>query len=82
MGLWQKRWIVLRSNSVSGPCRLEKYASEKGARNADQHKVLLLTNVSSVTRARTRRHAFTIDFHDGTVKSFACDSGLWAQVFT
>ena len=77
LGLWQKRWLVLRSTSNKGPCRLEKYADENAARNVDQHKVQLLTNVSAVTRLVpfSKKHAFTIDFHDGSSKIFSCDSG-------
>src|SRR5699024_4869230 len=72
-----KRWLVLRSASNKGPCRLEKYVDEKAARNVDQHKVQLLTNVAAITRIlhSTKKHAFTVDFHDGSSKSFACDSG-------
>ena len=76
LGLWQKRWLVLRSTSNKGPCRLEKYTDENGARNQEQHKVQLLTNVSAVNRLSSKRHAFTIDFHDGSSKSFSCDSEL------
>lgn len=77
LGLWQKRWIVLRSASHKGPCRLEKYVDESAARNQEQHKVQLLTTVAGVVRlpSSARKHAFTIEFNDGCSKCFSCDSG-------
>ncbi|KAH9414376.1 Docking protein 6 [Dermatophagoides pteronyssinus] len=86
LGLWQKRWIILRRQSTKGPCRLEKYLNEYSARNIDhhhhhQHKIQLLTNVISIDRLSNsqKRHAFEIDFNDGSAKYFACDSDLEAD---
>ena len=83
LGLWQKRWIILRRSSNKGPCRLEKYLNEYSARNLDQHKVQLLTNVISIDRLSNsnKRHAFEIDFNDGSAKYFACDSGKLNNFF-
>lgn len=77
LGLWQKRWIVLRKSSSKGPCRLEKYINEYSARNLHQHKVQLLINVNGIDRISSnhKKHAFQIDFSDGSSKSFACESG-------
>lgn len=78
LGLWQKRWLVLRSTSNKGPCRLEKYADESAARCIDQHKVQLLSNVAAISRLSSRRHAFKLNFQDGSNRCFACDSGWFA----
>lgn len=77
LGLWQKRWIVLRKSSSKGPCRLEKYINEYSARNLQQHKVQLLINVNGIERISSnhKKHAFQIDFNDGSSKYFACESG-------
>lgn len=76
LGLWQKRWIILRRTSSKGPCRFEKYLNESSARNLEQHKVQLLTNVISVVRSNNRKHAFQIVFNDGSSKFYASDSGM------
>lgn len=75
LGLWQKRWLVLRGTSNKGPCRLEKFVDESAARSADQHKVQLLSNVAVISRLSSKRHAFTLNFQDGSNRCFACDSG-------
>ncbi|XP_076338358.1 docking protein 5-like isoform X1 [Tachypleus tridentatus] len=83
LGLWQRRWIVLRRASSKGPCRLEKYADEKTARTGGAHKVTLLNTVNFVSRLTTsvRKHAFSICFQDNTTKSLACDSDLEADMW-
>lgn len=77
VGVWQKRWIILRRASSKGPCRLEKYFDEKSARNGLQHKTSFLTDVSAISRlsSRTKKYSFAINFHDGTCRWFSCDSG-------
>ncbi|RWS05962.1 Docking protein 6-like protein, partial [Dinothrombium tinctorium] len=81
VGVWQKRWIVLRRASSKGPCRLEKYLDEKSARSAVQHKTALLTNVATISRLpqSTKKQSFAINFNDGTFKWFLCDSDLEAD---
>lgn len=66
---------------------MEKYADESAARCIDQHKVQLLSNVAAISRLSSRRHAFKLNFQDGSNRCFACDSGwfaffnfLWWQV--
>ncbi|KAG8197629.1 hypothetical protein JTE90_001559 [Oedothorax gibbosus] len=84
LGLWQRRWIVLRRASSKAPCRLEKYVDEKAARTTTaQHKIALLTAVNSICRVpnSVKRHAFTICYHDGTSKCFACDSDMEADTW-
>lgn len=77
VGVWQKRWIVLRRSSSKGPCRLDKYLDEKNARNAHHHKTLLLSNVLNISRLsiHSRKHSFVINFNDIHCKFFACESG-------
>lgn len=77
VGIWQKRWVILRRASSKGPCRLEKYFDERSARNGLQHKTALLTDVATISRlpSTTKRYAFAVNFHDGTNKCFTCDSG-------
>ncbi|KAF7492588.1 Docking protein 5 [Sarcoptes scabiei] len=81
LGLWQKRWIILRRTSSKGPCRFEKYLNESSARNLEQHKVQLLTNVISVVRSNNRKHAFQIVFNDGSSKFYASDSETEVDVW-
>lgn len=83
VGLWQRRWIVLRRASSKGPCRLEKYTDEKTARSSGAHKAAFLNTVNSVSRltASVRKHAFIICFKDNTTKNFACDSDLEADTW-
>ena len=78
ISVWHKRWIVLRRASSKGPIRLDKYFDEKSARNGGHHKTSLLTNVASIARLPNscRKYAFGINFHNGTNKCFACDSGI------
>jgi len=78
ISVWQKRWIILRRASSKGPCRLEKYFDEKSARSAGHHKTSLLTNVATISRLplNCRKYSFSINFHDGSNKCFACDSGM------
>lgn len=77
---------MLRSTSNKGPCRLEKYADESAARCIDQHKVQLLSNVAAISRLSSRRHAFKLNFQDGSNRCFACDSELeadnWVKLIT
>ncbi|XP_064467043.1 docking protein 5-like [Ornithodoros turicata] len=83
IGVWQRRWIVLRKATNAGPCRLEKYLEEKHARQHTGQKVAPLTSATSISRlpSSTKKHAFSICFHDGSVKSIACDSDLEADTW-
>lgn len=78
IAIWQKRWIILRKASSKGPCRIEKYYDEKSARDNLSHKTALLTNVATISRLPSsyKKYSFTINFHDGINKCFACDSGM------
>lgn len=78
LGIWQKRWLILRRASSKGPSRIEKYPDEKGARTAPTtHKTALLINVLTITRLpiSTKKHSFTVNFNTGDSKWFASDSG-------
>lgn len=83
IGVWQRRWIVLRKATGTAPCRLEKYLEEKHARTHAGQKVVLLTPAASVSRlpSSVKKHAFSICFQDGSVKSIACDSDLEADTW-
>ncbi|GFQ92422.1 docking protein 6 [Trichonephila clavata] len=83
LGLWQRRWIVLRRASSKAPCRLEKYIDEKAARSVTGHKIALLTSVNTISRipSSVKKHAFTICFMDCTTKCFACDSDMEADTW-
>ncbi|KAF8791748.1 Docking protein 6 like protein [Argiope bruennichi] len=83
LGLWQRRWIVLRRASSKAPCRLEKYIDEKAARSVTGHKIALLTSVNTICRVpnSVKKHAFTICFMDSTTKCFACDSDMEADTW-
>lgn len=83
LGIWQKRWFVLRASSTKGPCRLEKYIDETAARTLQTPKLHLLTAVIRVVRAppSQRRHTLIIEFADGTSRWFAADSDLDADAW-
>ncbi|KAL1428940.1 hypothetical protein MTO96_016687 [Rhipicephalus appendiculatus] len=83
IGVWQRRWLVLRKATSTTACRLEKYLEEKHARTHTGQKVVLLTPATSITRlpSSVRKHAFSICFQDGSVKSVACDSDLEADTW-
>lgn len=83
IGVWQRRWIVLRKATSAGPCRLEKYLEEKHARQRTGQKVALLTAATSISRlpSSTKKHAFSVCFQDSSVKYIACDSDLEADTW-
>ncbi|KAH9362267.1 docking protein 5-like [Haemaphysalis longicornis] len=83
IGVWQRRWLVLRKGTSTTACRLEKYLEEKHARAHAGQKVVLLGAATSITRlpSSVRKHAFSICFQDGSVKSVACDSDLEADTW-
>ncbi|KAM7282983.1 docking protein 5 [Ixodes scapularis] len=83
IGVWQRRWLVLRRAAGRTPCRLEKYLEERHARLHAGQKVVLLGPAASVCRlpASVKRHAFALAFQDGSVKAIACDSDLEADTW-
>ncbi|XP_076370672.1 docking protein 5-like isoform X2 [Tachypleus tridentatus] len=83
IGIWQRRWIVLRQTSSKGPCRLEKYLDEKTASCGGIFKMTALNTVTKVCRVATsiRKHAFSISFQDSATKCLSCDSDLEADTW-
>lgn len=83
LGIWQRRWIVLRRASSKGPRRLEKYLEEKTASCGGSHKVAVLSTVTVVSRLTSsiRKHAFSICFQDAETKCLASDSDLEADTW-
>lgn len=88
VGVWQKRWIILRRASSKGPCRIDKFLDEKSARTNCSCKTIVLTNVSNVSRLPIthRKHSFVISFNPINCKLFACESDLeadtWVKLLT
>ncbi|XP_076358281.1 docking protein 5-like isoform X2 [Tachypleus tridentatus] len=82
LGIWQRRWIVLRKTTHKGPCRLEKYFDEKAAYCRGAHKVVWLNTVTNVSRLTPsiKKHAFSICFED-SIKCLACDCDLEADMW-
>ncbi|XP_022253915.1 docking protein 5-like [Limulus polyphemus] len=83
LGIWQRRWIVLRRASSKGPRRLEKYLDEKTASCGGSHKVAVLSTVTLVSRLTSsiRKHAFSICFQDAETKCLASDCELEADTW-
>ncbi|XP_022235481.1 docking protein 5-like isoform X2 [Limulus polyphemus] len=83
LGIWQRRWIVLRRTSSKGTCRLEKYLDEKTASHGGVFKMTVLNAVTNVCRVTTsiRKHAFSICFQDSATKCLSCDSDLEADTW-
>ncbi|XP_064641406.1 docking protein 5-like isoform X2 [Lineus longissimus] len=78
LGVWQKRWVILRRASSKGPRRLEKYMDERTASHVSFHKMIELTDVKNVSRLPSdiRKYAIAIFFKDNTSRQFACESDL------
>lgn len=81
IGVWQRRWLVLRRAAGRAPCRLEKYLEERHARTHAGQKLVLLGPAASICRlpASVKRHAFALAFQDGSIRAIACDSDLEAD---
>lgn len=79
VGVWQKRWIVMRKASIKGPCRLEKYLDEKSARINCHRKTILLHNISNISRLpfNIKKHSFVINLSGINCKLFSCESGMF-----
>ncbi|XP_074603757.1 docking protein 6-like [Brevipalpus obovatus] len=83
VGVWQKRWIVLRRASSKGPCRLEKFLDEKNARHNYHRKTVHLSNITNISRLpyAFKKHSFIVNFNEVHCKLFACESDLEADTW-
>ncbi|XP_033115711.1 docking protein 5-like [Anneissia japonica] len=87
LGVWQKRWIVFRKASSTGPKRLEKFMDERCANHRGYHKIIILDHVIRVARlaSNVKKHGVIITFSDNSSRQFACDSEVdadsWCKTF-
>lgn len=67
LGVWKKRWLVLKSGSANGPVRLEKYKDESTALSAAgaERRIFDLTQMDDLFRMMDRPHGITISLSDG-----------------
>ncbi|XP_061404763.1 docking protein 6-like [Lethenteron reissneri] len=81
LGVYRRCWLVFRKASGKGPRRLEKYGDERGAYSYTAHKATDLSGACAVLRLPrdARRHGVAITLHDGSTRSFACESELEAE---
>ncbi|XP_074645410.1 docking protein 5-like [Tubulanus polymorphus] len=86
LGVWQKRWIILRAASSKGTCRLEKFLDEKAANHSSYLKMIDLSDVKTICRLPTdvRKYGVTLYFKDEASRQFSCESDLecdeWIKV--
>ncbi|ESO04972.1 hypothetical protein HELRODRAFT_78097 [Helobdella robusta] len=50
LGIWKKRWLVLKMHSRRGPVRLEKYSDEVASLSSGKYRMIDLSKVENIYR--------------------------------
>ncbi|XP_064611299.1 docking protein 5-like [Liolophura sinensis] len=81
VGLFKKKWLVLKKASSTGPSRLERYEDETSAKYGVNKKDISLGGVEDVSRLPSdiRKCAFAARYSDNTSRQFLADSDIEAD---
>jgi hypothetical protein len=85
LGVWKKRWIMLRMKSGNGPLRLEKYKDESAALMAygAERRIIDLTRLSVLERLSesVKKHAIIVVVEGSEAIQFHADSEMEAETW-